>query len=80
MKWVDPSIQLVACGSSGAGMETFPRWEDVVLTETYDLVDYVSIHTYFGNPEGNLGSFLARPCQMEDYIRNTIAVCELRAC
>ena len=76
MKWVDPSIQLVACGSSGAGMETFPRWEDVVLTETYDLVDYVSIHTYFGNPEGNLGSFLARPCQMEDYIRNTIAVCD----
>ena len=24
MKWVDPSIELVACGSSGSGMATFP--------------------------------------------------------
>jgi alpha-N-arabinofuranosidase len=39
MKWVDPSIELVACGSSGSGMATFPQWEATILEHTYDYVD-----------------------------------------
>ena len=31
MKWVDPSIELAACGSSGRSMPTFGAWEDTVL-------------------------------------------------
>ena len=42
MKWVDPSIELVACGSSGLGMNTFGEWELTVLDHTYDYVDYIS--------------------------------------
>jgi alpha-N-arabinofuranosidase len=42
MKWVDPSIELVACGSSGFGMETFGEWEWAVLNECYDNIDYIS--------------------------------------
>ncbi len=31
MRWVDPSIELAACGSSGRNMATFGAWEDTVL-------------------------------------------------
>jgi alpha-N-arabinofuranosidase len=49
MKWTDPSIELVACGSSGARMPSFGEWEAEVLNHTYDYVDYLSLHIYFGN-------------------------------
>ena len=40
MRLVDPSIELVACGSSNSRMPTFGAWEATVLAETYDVVDY----------------------------------------
>ncbi|HYH32163.1 MAG TPA: alpha-L-arabinofuranosidase, partial [Pseudonocardia sp.] len=36
MKLVDPSIELVACGSSNSGMPTFGSWEATVLEHTYE--------------------------------------------
>ena len=45
MKWVDPTIELVAAGSSGAEMPTFPQWEATILEHTYEHVEYVSIHS-----------------------------------
>ena len=47
MKWTDPSIELVACGSSGYGM--CGDWEAEVLRHVYDHVDYLSLHNYYGN-------------------------------
>ncbi len=47
MKLVDPSIELVACGSSNSRMPTFGRWEDTVLDLTWDVADHVSLHTYY---------------------------------
>ena len=49
-----PSIELVACGSSGSGMATFPQWEATILEHTYDYVDYVSC-TYYGSRTVTLG-------------------------
>lgn len=49
MKWVDPAIELVVCGSSNSGMPTFPQWEATTLEHTYDEVDYISLHQYYGN-------------------------------
>ncbi|MDR3191545.1 MAG: alpha-N-arabinofuranosidase, partial [Treponema sp.] len=46
MKWTDPSIELVACGSSNARMPSFGEWEATVLEHTYDYVDYCSLHIY----------------------------------
>src|SRR5215471_4095098 len=40
MKWVDRSIELAACGSSGRYMPSFGAWEDTVLELTFDNVDY----------------------------------------
>jgi alpha-N-arabinofuranosidase len=76
MKWVDPSVQLVACGSSGRGMSTFGAWELEVLDHTFDHVDYLSIHTYLGNQEDDTASFLAKPDAMGDLIEESVALCD----
>jgi alpha-N-arabinofuranosidase len=76
MKWVDPSIQLVVCGSSGRGMPTFPAWEATVLEHTYDQVDYISLHSYYGNRDGNTPAFLARSLDMDRFIKAVIATCD----
>ena len=76
MKWTDPGIELVVCGSSGRGMKTFGAWEAEVLDHTFDHVDYVSIHTYFGNRDNDTPSFLARPDEMDDFIREVVATCD----
>jgi alpha-N-arabinofuranosidase len=47
MKLVDPTIELVACGSSNSSMPTFGSWEDTVLDLTWDVADHVSLHTYY---------------------------------
>jgi alpha-N-arabinofuranosidase len=47
MRLVDPSVELVVCGSSNARMPTFGAWEDTVLDLTWDIADHISLHTYF---------------------------------
>jgi len=76
MKWTDPTIELVACGSSGRGMPTFPEWERVVLEHAYEHVDYLSLHTYYGNQNGDIGAFLAEGIGMERFIREVGAACD----
>lgn len=76
MKMVDPSIELVACGSSNARMPTFPEWEATVLDHTYELVDYISLHTYFGNQAGDTANFLAQSVGMDAFIDTVIGVCD----
>jgi len=76
MKWVDPSIELVACGSSNMNMSTFGEWERIVLEEAYDVADYISLHTYFSNLNDDLPDFLAKSVEMDEYIHSVIAVCD----
>ena len=76
MKWVDPSIELVACGSSGSGMPTFGDWEYTMLSECYENIDYVSLHRYYGNPTGDTPGFLARSMDMDEFIKTVAAICD----
>jgi len=76
MKWVDPSIELVACGSSGRGMPTYPEWEATVLDHTYDHVEYLSLHSYYGNGDNDTATFLGRSLEMEDFIHSVVATCD----
>ncbi|MDE6847694.1 MAG: alpha-N-arabinofuranosidase, partial [Lachnospiraceae bacterium] len=46
MRWVDPTIKLVACGSSYEMLPTYLEWDRVMLTDLYDQVDYISTHNY----------------------------------
>ena len=76
MRQVDPSIELVACGSSNRGMPTFGAWEKTVLEHTYELVDYVSLHTYYGNHSGNTPNFLAKSIDMDRFIAEVVRICD----
>src|SRR5918997_1736716 len=84
MKLVDPTIELVACGSSHCGMPTFGTWEATVLDHVYEYVDYLSLHQYyharplpptpgvapgyFPTEEVDPGTFLAQTLLMDDFI------------
>ncbi|MFC9944277.1 arabinosylfuranosidase ArfA [Streptomyces pratensis] len=76
MRQIDPSVQLVACGSSSRAMPTFAEWEATVLAETYDLVDYVSLHAYYEETDGDRDSFLASAVDMESFIESVVATCD----
>ncbi|BBE23829.1 alpha-L-arabinofuranosidase [Arthrobacter sp. MN05-02] len=76
MRQLDPSIELVACGSSSAHMPTFGEWERVVLTHTYDVVDYISCHAYYEEKNGDLGSFLASAVDMDSFIESVVATAD----
>ncbi len=72
MKWTDPTIELVACGSSCYAM--CGQWEETVLRHVYDHVDYISLHGYYGNAAGDTPAFLAASLEMDDYIRTVCAI------
>jgi alpha-L-arabinofuranosidase len=80
MRDVDPSIKLVACGSSGPSMPTYLEWDRQVLEECYSYVDGLSLHHYFGNygeTAGDSSKYLALNLAMDRQIEQTLAVCEL---
>ncbi|MHC5216556.1 arabinosylfuranosidase ArfA [Enterococcus sp. LJL128] len=76
MKLVDDSIELVVCGSSHSHMPTFGDWELEVLEHTYDYVDYLSLHQYYGNQEDDLDNYLARSLDMDAFITGVTAMCD----
>lgn len=76
MKWVDPTIELVACGSSFISMPTFPSWEATVLDYTYDYIDYISMHQYYTNHENDTANFLAKTMDMDLFIKSVISTCD----
>ena len=77
MRWVDPTIEIVACGSSHPKMPTFPDYDATVLGHVYDQVDFISLHSYYGNQENDTGNFLAKSMEMDSYIRSVVAACDL---
>ncbi|PRY27432.1 alpha-N-arabinofuranosidase [Pseudosporangium ferrugineum] len=76
MRQVDPSIELVACGSSSRQMPTFGAWEATVLGETYDAVDYVSMHAYYQQHGDDRDSFLAAATDMDGFIDDLVATAD----
>jgi alpha-N-arabinofuranosidase len=72
LRQLDERIELVVCGSSNAQMPTFGAWERDVLMEAYDDVDYISCHAYYQEHDGDLGSFLASPVNMDRFIESVI--------
>jgi len=81
MRYVDSSLKLIACGSSGPFMPTYLEWDREVLEQCYQYVDGLSLHRYFGNNErdtgGDTSKYLAMNLSMERQIAETVAVCDL---
>ena len=76
MKGIDPSIELVVCGSSNSGMPTFGDWEATVLDHCYDSVDYISLHTYYGDHDRDTKTFLANNLDMDRFITDVANICD----
>lgn len=81
MHAVDPSLELIACGSSGPLMPTYLEWDREVLEQCYEYVDGLSLHRYFGNRPGETDNssekFVALNLTMDKQIAESLAVCDL---
>lgn len=76
MRWVDPTIELAACGSSSRRMPTFGAWEDTVLEHTFDHVEWISLHTYVNNYARDTAAFLGACDLMDDFIEEVVAIAD----
>lgn len=76
MKWIDASIETGVCGSSAPFMEHFPVWDEQVLDQCYDVVDYLSIHHYHSAPPKDYKALLGGGAYYEDFINTEIAMCD----
>src|SRR5918996_6085238 len=76
MRWIDPTIELTACGSSARNMPSYGRWEETVLEHTFDHVEFISLHTYLNNYKGDTEAFLACPDLMDSFIDEVVAIAD----
>ena len=76
MKDVDPSIEVVVCGSSSPGMPTYLEWDRQVLEYLGDFADYISLHRYVGNPDNDTLDYLAIPNSIDRQIEAIDITCQ----
>jgi alpha-N-arabinofuranosidase len=76
MRWIDPTVELTACGSSSRNMPSYGRWEDEVLEHTFEHVDYISLHTYLNDYADDIPAFLASPDLMDSFIDEVVAIAD----
>ena len=76
MKFVDPTIETIACASSSPFLSHYPEWDRHVLEECYDVVDMISLHHYHSAPVGNMPALLAGYKAFDSYINTEIALCD----
>ena len=79
MKWVDPTIELAACGSSQRAMPTYAKWEYEVLDQCFDQVDYISLHCYFRNDADNIADYFAVLEDLDSFITEVAAIADATA-
>jgi alpha-N-arabinofuranosidase len=79
MRVVDPTVKLIACGSSGPFQPTYIEWDLAVLEQCYDVVDGISLHRYFGNDSetgGDSEKYVAMNLSMDRQIQEIVDVCD----
>lgn len=80
MRRVDPSLELVACGSSSMDNPTFGDWERTVLDQCYDNIDLLSLHRYYGfygdDDPNELDNYLGKNVDLDEFIKGVIAICD----
>jgi alpha-N-arabinofuranosidase len=75
MKMVDPSIEVVACGSCAPDLPTFLEWDRKVLEHCRSDIEYISLHRYVGNPDDDTPDYLAVGNSIDQQIEATDALC-----
>ncbi|MBI5029881.1 MAG: alpha-N-arabinofuranosidase [Chloroflexi bacterium] len=75
MKDTDPGIELVACGSCTTSLPTYMEWDRTVLEYIGGYAEYVSLHRYVGNENGDTADFLAVTNSIDKQIEEMDAAC-----
>jgi alpha-N-arabinofuranosidase len=72
MKWTDPTIKLIAAGSSNYtnGVDWI-GWNRVILDYLKTHADYLSLHMYVGNQANDFGDFLASSLVLQERIKTS---------
>lgn len=61
-----PEIKLIAAGSSNYREGSDPdHWNQTILHELRDVIDYLALHIYVGNPDSNYYNFISTPLVLE---------------
>ncbi len=68
MKWQDPTIKTVLCGSSNDRMPTYPEWDRTALEIAWEAMDYHSMHYYINNHQQDTASYLASAVSFERFV------------
>lgn len=76
MRWVDPGVQLTACGSSNRSMPTYGHWEHDVLERCFEQVDFISLHQYFRNDADDIKSYFGVIEDLDSFIREVAAIAD----
>ena len=79
IKWIDGRIETAVCASSAPFMDHYPQWEETVLQECFESVDYLSMHHYHSAPPGDIKALLGGAAYYEDFINTEVALCDLVA-
>ena len=75
MRDTDRSIETVVCGSSMTDLPTYLEWDRQVLEHVGDDADYLSLHRYANNMDGDTPEFLAFGLSVDAQIEQADAVC-----
>ena len=70
MKWTDPTIHIICDGFSDM------TWRWKALQSCYHLADYLSIHCYLGNRNGDSEQFMGDADKLSYMMESTAAVCD----
>ena len=76
MRSVDPTIELVSAAVPVLQCPPFLSGKRRFWNILYDVVDYISLHQYYGNPNNDTASFLAKSLDMDQFIRTVAATCD----
>ena len=72
MKWTDPSIKLIAAGSSNFGPGSdWTSWNRTVLDFLKMHADYLAIHLYVGNRTDDFEDYMASSIELDRRIKTT---------
>lgn len=74
MKMVDPTVEVVACGSCAPSLPTYLHWDRAVLEHCGASIDYLSLHRYVGNESNDTPDFLACLNSVDEQIEATAAL------
>lgn len=73
MRWVDPDIKLIACGSSYHVLPQYLEWDRIVLNKLYPHIDYISTHYYASRGNRSDQDFILSWTELDQHLSNAQA-------